>query len=205
MTWFKRKPKFRPQEGVDDPSNIDEIDGQPIPEVMDVDYDPDDLLEDGDELELEDEQARALENLDVETHWNKKFTQFEDFLNSGGLMTTVTGNDRKRKIKLLETITRAEQDIISIKLSMVSMEEGIKIGRELLNKFRNLRTTLGTRTYARLILGLRYSCTKEVDIGFHEPSFSEWDIDEEWVDEEYLRRLQGIDVASAEWAKGVDK
>lgn len=160
---------------------------------------PDEKTKDTEETDL-----GAIENLDVEGYWNKRFRKADDYLENGGLMSTIYGEVDGKEIE--ETIKRAEQDIIDLKLSMVNMKEGVKLGQSLIKQFNNMRSKLGPDVYARLLLGLRHSCTKEVQIGFHEPSFSEWNLPiEDWVDDEYLRRLQGIDVASADWKEGVDK
>ncbi|MHA2064294.1 MAG: hypothetical protein ACXABY_07935 [Candidatus Thorarchaeota archaeon] len=196
-----RKKKPEPEE-IDSDIDFDfDTDADIDEELSNLDDELSDI--DKELKDLDKKSAGAIENLDVEGYWNKRFRKGDDFLDNGGLMATVYGEAEEKDIQ--ETITRAEQDIIDLKLSMVNVDEGIKVGRELINQFESLKMTLGIDVYARLILGLRHSCTKEVQIGFHEPSFSEWDIDEKWVDEEYKRRLQGIDVASADWKKGVAK
>lgn len=190
---FGRKKKERePQETITS-------DNETQPRLDEETPEPDEETKDSEEADI-----GALENLDVVGYWDRRGHKFDDFLDKGGLMATAYGEDNGTDIQ--ETITRAEQYIIDLKLSMVDMKEGIKLGRRLKKEFERLKIILGIDTYASLILGLRHSCAKEVEIGFHEPSFSEWNLPiEDWVDDEYLRRLQGIDVASADWKEGVDK
>lgn len=199
MPLFKKKKKEPEPEPDDIDADIteDDIDIDLKAELAKLDDDDEDLDDDKDDL-------GALENLDVEGYWNRRWKRRDDYMDNGGLMSTVYGEAGDKELQ--ETLTMAEQDIIDLKLSMVPMNEGVKVGEILLQQFKSLRARLGLRVYSRLILGLRHSCTKEVKIGFHEPSFSEWDLPvEEWVDAEYLRRLQGIDIASADWKKGVAK
>ena len=205
LPWKKKEPE--PEEfdsdidfDIDSDADIDDDLSNLEDELSDIDK----------ELKsLDKDSASAIENLDVQGHWNRKYDNFEKFMGQGGQRAITRGRKGEKggpdEITLRDVCARAEQDILGIKLGMLNMKQAQSEGRQLLNEFKALRQAVGLRQYVKLIVAFRYSCTYEAQIGFHPPSFSDWDIDETWVDEDYLRRLQGIDTASADWKEGVAK
>lgn len=140
------------------------------------------------EAEEESEDSKTIENLDVVGYWNRQLDKEENWLDDDGLMTTVFIRTGKKTI--IELIARMEQSVINLRLSMVSTNESHSVFRRTTGEFQMWRARLPLREYARFLIGQRHSCIKEQGLGFHEPSFSDFDLDMNWVDEEYLRRLQ---------------
>lgn len=170
---------------------------------------PEAVEDENSESEEDTEDPQTIENLDVVGYWNRQLDKEETWLDDNGLMTTVFIRVGKKTI--IELIARMEQSVINLRMSMVSTNESHDVFRKSTTEFAMWRARIPLRQYAKFLIGLRHSCIYEQGIGFHQPSYSEWDFDLENVDNEYARRLKAyhdkrkeIEIGEG-WDKGLEK
>lgn len=192
---FKKRPEKENIQSLDDPETVEPLDSEEK------------------DSEEDTEDTKTIENLDISGFWNRKLDDEEKYLSDGGLMTVTfvtTGKGPKRKT-IIDLIAKMEQSIIDLRLSMVTTQNSYSVFRKTTKEFKMWRRRLGLRQYARFLIGLRHSCINEQDLGFHQPSFSQWDFDLENVDNEYARQLKAyhdkrkeIEIGEG-WDKGLEK